>query len=225
MPRGPRLDAPDTLHHVMARGIERRRLFGSATDCEDFVARLAAVVDGTGLRVLAWALVPNHVHLLVRTGPPPLPTAMRRLLTGYAVGYNRRHRRHGHLCQHRDKSIVVEEEPYRLEVTRYIHLHPLRAQVVRDLAALDRYPWSGCRARGRPWTKCWGSLGGSAPAPGNVTASLWRPASPRAGAPSCKGVGCGGAPGAGRGSSPSAAGAKGGPPPSALSDPDPSSSG
>jgi len=143
MPRGPRLDAPGTLHHVMARGIERRCLFETPADRDDFVARLEAVVAATGLQVLAWALLPTHVHLLLRTGPQPLATAMRRLLTGYAVAFNHRHKRHGHLFQNRYKSILVEEEPYLLELTRYIHLNPLRAKVVRDLAALDRYPWTG----------------------------------------------------------------------------------
>lgn len=143
MPRGPRLDAPGTLHHVMVRGIERRRIFETPADRRDFVARLEAVGDATGLRVLAWALLPNHLHLLVRTGKQPLATAMRRLLTGYAVAFNHRHQRHGHLFQNRYKSILVEEEPYLLELTRYIHLNPLRAQVVRDLPALDRYPWTG----------------------------------------------------------------------------------
>lgn len=143
MPRGPRLDAPDTLHHVMARGIEGRRIFETTADCRDFAARLEAVVGATGLRVLAWALLPNHVHLLVRTGQQPLATAMRRLLTGYAVGFNRRHKRRGHLFQNRFKSVLVEEAPYLLELTRYIHLNPVRAGVVRDLGSLDRYPWSG----------------------------------------------------------------------------------
>ncbi len=155
MPRGPRLDAPDTRHHVMARGIERRRLFASAADCEDFVVRLDGVVGATGLRVLAWALLPNHLHLLVRTGRQPLPTAMRRLLTGYAVAFNRRHHRHGHLFQNRYKSIVVEAEPYLLELVRYLHLNPLRATVIPDLHALDRYPWTGHSALlgrvSRPW--------------------------------------------------------------------------
>ena len=59
------------------------------------------------------------------------------------MAFNRRHHRHGHLFQNRYKSIVVEEEPYRLELTRYIHRNPLRAKVVRTLGALDRYPWSG----------------------------------------------------------------------------------
>ena len=155
MPRGPRLDAPDTLHHVMARGIERRRIFETPSDCRDFVARLEVVVGATGLRVLAWAVLPNHVHLLVRTGKAPLANAMRCLLTGYAVGFNRRHKRHGHLFQNRFKSVLVEAERYLLELTRYIHLNPLRGKVVRDLAALDRYLWTGHSALlgrvPRPW--------------------------------------------------------------------------
>jgi len=68
---------------------------------------------------------------------------MRRLLTGYAVSFNHRHQRSGHLFQNRYKSIVCEEEPYLLELVRYIHLHPLRAGLVANLHELDRYPWSG----------------------------------------------------------------------------------
>ena len=107
-------------------------------------------MQATDLTVLAWALLPNHAHLLVRTSPRPHPAgrgalsiAMRRLLTGYAGAFNRRHRRSGHVFQNRYKSILVEEEPYLFELVRYIHLNPLRAGLVRDLASLDRYPWSG----------------------------------------------------------------------------------
>jgi len=67
MPRGARLDAPEALHHVVVRGTERSRLCHEHRDCADFVARLAGVVGRTGLAVLAWALLPNHLHLLVRT--------------------------------------------------------------------------------------------------------------------------------------------------------------
>jgi putative transposase len=70
---------------------------------------------------------------------------MRRLLTGYAQGFNRRHRRRGHLFQNRYKSIVCEEDPYLLELVRYIHLNPLRASSVKNFGELDRYPWSGHR--------------------------------------------------------------------------------
>ena len=112
MPRGPRLDAPDTLHHVMVRGLERRALFRDGRDRADLLARLAAVAQRTGLRVLAWPLLPNHFHLLLLTPRPrlghairhTLAPAMRSLLTGYAGVLNRRHRRGGHLVQNWYKS-------------------------------------------------------------------------------------------------------------------------
>jgi putative transposase len=68
---------------------------------------------------------------------------MRRLLTGYAVSFNRRHRRHGHLFQNRYKSILCQEDPYLLELVRYIHLNPLRAGIVEELKVLDTYPYCG----------------------------------------------------------------------------------
>jgi REP element-mobilizing transposase RayT len=155
MPRQARLDAPETLHHVMVRGLERRVIFRDDTDREDFVSRLAALVEQGALAVYAWALLPNHAHLLIRTGGRPLARSMRSLLTGYAGAFNRRHKRMGHLFQNRYKSIVVEEEPYLLELVRYLHLNPLRAQVVADLRALDRSPWTGHSALlgrlARPW--------------------------------------------------------------------------
>jgi hypothetical protein len=73
----------------------------------------------------------------------PLSYFMRRLLTGYAVSFNRRNKCAGHLFQNRYKSIVCEEEPYLLELVRYIHLNPLRAGMVANLDALDHYRWSG----------------------------------------------------------------------------------
>ena len=163
MPRGPRLDAPGTLHHVMVRGIERRPIFRDDQDRADFVRRVAGLVEAGAVTVYAWALLPNHVHLLLRTGTRPLARSMRSLLTGYAGGFNRRHKRAGHLFQNRYKSIVVEEEPYLLELTRYLHLNPIRAGVVKDLRALDRYPWSGHSALldrvPRPWQAVGALLG------------------------------------------------------------------
>jgi|WetSurMetagenome_2_1015567.scaffolds.fasta_scaffold72667_2 putative transposase len=155
MPRQARLDAPDALHHVMVRGVERTQIFRTDVDRADFVDRLADLVAQGALAVYAWALLPNHAHLLVRTGGRPLPRSMRSLLTGYAGAFNRRHHRAGHLFQNRYKSIVVEEEPYLLELVRYLHLNPLRATVVPDLRTLDRYPWTGHSALvgtvPRPW--------------------------------------------------------------------------
>ena len=143
MPRQPRLDAPGLLQHVMARGIEGRRLFKDDKDRKSFIDRLANILDETQTQCYAWALLPNHFHLLLRTGPIPLSKVMRRLMTGYAVTFNKRHKRSGHLFQNRYKSIVCEEDPYLLELIRYIHLNPLRAELVKDLKELDRYPWTG----------------------------------------------------------------------------------
>jgi putative transposase len=143
MPRQARLDSPGTLHHVMIRGIEGGRIFQDDEDRENFLGRVGQVVERTGTRILAWVLMDNHVHLLLFSGPAGLPTFMRRLLTGYAVWFNRRHRRLGHLFQNRYKSIVCEENPYLLELVRYIHLNPLRAFVVQSVEGLDGYRWSG----------------------------------------------------------------------------------
>jgi hypothetical protein len=68
---------------------------------------------------------------------------MRKLLTGYVVNFNRRHRRYGHLFQNRYKSIICEDDPYLLELTRYIHLNPLRARMVESMNDLCTYPWAG----------------------------------------------------------------------------------
>ena len=143
MPRQARLDAPGTLHHVMIRGIERKRIFREDRDREDFVSRLRSLCRETGTRLLAWSLLNNHAHLLFFSGSSGLSLFMRRLLSGYSQAFNRRHKRNGHLFQNRYKSIICEEEPYLLELVRYIHLNPLRASVVRNLAELDLYTWSG----------------------------------------------------------------------------------
>jgi len=143
MPRGPRLDAPGTLHHVIVRGTEKGLIVRDDRDREAFVARLGDVATLTLTTVYAWALLPNHVHLLVRSGTIGLPSFMRRLLTGYAITFNKRHERHGHLFENRYKSIVCDEDAYFQELVRYIHLNPLRAKLCSDLTELDRYPWCG----------------------------------------------------------------------------------
>lgn len=143
MPRQARLDAPGTLHHIMGRGIEGVKIFRNTRDRKDFLGRLGDLCRAGHIFVYAWALIPNHFHLLVRTGNRDISFGMRKLLTGYVVNFNRRHKRYGHLFQNRYKSIVCENDPYLLELTRYIHLNPLRAGLVDDLEGLTIYPWSG----------------------------------------------------------------------------------
>jgi REP element-mobilizing transposase RayT len=143
MPRKARIDAPGALHHIMVRGIEKRNVFLDNRDREKFLERLGDILEDTETPCYAWALIPNHFHLLLKTGLVPIATIMRRLLTGYAVFFNLRHKRNGHLFQNRYKSILCQEETYLLELFRYIHLNPLRAGLVKDLQELNRYLYGG----------------------------------------------------------------------------------
>ena len=143
MPRKSRIDAPGALHHIIVRGIERRLIFRDDDDRNQFLERLGKLLKETHTPCLAWALIPNHFHLLLKTGQVPIATLMRRLLTWYAVYFNHRHRRHGHLFQNRYKSILCEEEAYLLELVRYIHLNPLRAGILKGLELLEKYIFSG----------------------------------------------------------------------------------
>ena len=143
MPRKGRIDFPGALHHVIIRGINRSSIFMDDDDRRAFISRLARGIDKTKVSCLAWALIPNHVHLLLQTGPHPLTGLMRSLLTGYALYFNKRHHRVGYLFQNRYKSILVDKKIYLIQLVRYIHLNPLRAGLVPDISRLNTYPWSG----------------------------------------------------------------------------------
>lgn len=143
MPRKSRIDAPGALHHIIVRGIEGRNIFRDDKDRNNFLERFGDILSENPTPCFAWALMPNHFHLLLRTASVPIATIMRRLLTGHAVYFNLRHRRHGHLLQNRYKSILCQEDPYLLELVRYIHLNPIRAGLVKDLNTLEKFPFSG----------------------------------------------------------------------------------
>jgi putative transposase len=123
--------------------MERKQIFRDNSDREDFLSRLEKLLPVTGISCFAWALMSNHAHLLLRTGPVPVATLMRRLLTGYAVYFNVRHKRSGRLFQNRYKSILCQEDTYLTELVRYIHLNPLRAGLVKSMAELNRYAYCG----------------------------------------------------------------------------------
>lgn len=127
----------------MGRGLERRSIFSEVADKQDFLDRLVDNLAKSKSQCLAWALLPNHYHLLIRVGSKPLSRLMAPLLGGYGGCYNRRHGRVGYVFQNRFKSILCEEDSYLLELIRYIHLNPVRAKLVCSLEALDRYPWTG----------------------------------------------------------------------------------
>jgi REP-associated tyrosine transposase len=155
MPRLARLDAPGVLHHVMIRGIEGRKIFLGSRDYADFLERLEVLLPETKTSCYAWALLPNHAHFLFRTSDKPLARLMRRLLTGYAVSFNLRNKRQGHLFQNRYKSVVCQEDAYLMELVRYIHLNPVRAGIVADVGELNGYSYCGhCGLMGKrkwPW--------------------------------------------------------------------------
>ncbi len=141
MPRGPRLDYPGALHHVIARGVERRRIFRSDHDRSRFVGCLVELVTSTGAALYAWALMPNH--FLLRTGELPLSQLVHRWLTHYVRNFNLIHRRAGHLFQDRFKNTLLEEDSYLLELVRYIHLNPVRSQLPVTIESLDeRCTWA-----------------------------------------------------------------------------------
>jgi REP element-mobilizing transposase RayT len=143
MPRTARLDLPHLLQHVIVRGVNRCDIFSDDADRTRFVQNLSKLLIQTNTDCLAWSLMANHVHILLRPRSTTLGLFMRRLLTGYAIYFNLRHKRSGHLFQNRYKSIVCEEDTYLLELVRYIHLNPLRAGVVKTIDELDSYTWCG----------------------------------------------------------------------------------
>jgi REP element-mobilizing transposase RayT len=164
MARKSRIDAAGALHPVMVRGIERRTVFRSDADRNHFLERLGEILRETKTTCYAWSPLPDHFHLLLPTGPVPISTVMRRLLTGYALWYNRRYRRHGHLFQKRYESILCQEDSYFLELVRYIHLNPIRAGLVGDLDELGEHlekrrsirgMTKGFWLTGISWGACW----------------------------------------------------------------------
>lgn len=146
MPRQARLDVPGALHHIMVRGINKSNIFEDDQDKAQFLERLGQTVIKGKCSVYAWVLMNNHVHILFKSGEDGVSAVMRKLLTWYALYFNRGHRRSGHLFENRFKSILCDEENYLLTLVRYIHLNPIRAGIVRTLKELDHYPWSGHRA-------------------------------------------------------------------------------
>lgn len=143
MPRKARLDAPGALHHIMVRGIDKTNIFVDHQDKTLFLERLGENITEGQCSVYAWVLMDNHLHILFKSGKHGISVVMRKQLTWYAQYFNHRHKRAGHLFQNRYKSILCDEENYLLALIRYIHLNPVRAQIVKTIGELDRYPWSG----------------------------------------------------------------------------------
>ena len=146
MPRQARLDVSGALHHIMVRGIDKSKIFRDEQDKARFLERLGQNVLDAKCAVYAWVLMDNHVHILFRSGQAGISAVMRKLLTWYAQYFNRRYSRKGHLFENRYKSILCDEDNYLLALVRYIHLNPIRANIIQTIADLDKFPWTGHRA-------------------------------------------------------------------------------
>jgi putative transposase len=143
MPRKARINAAGQCFHVMSRGIEGRDIFADDDDRNSFLRYLAEGLKRTGFQCYAWALMPNHYHLLVRTSEQVLAALMRRLNSKYAQYFGKKHRRCGYLFQDRFRSIATQDQNYVEEIVRYIHLNPIRAGICPNLDQLESYPWTG----------------------------------------------------------------------------------
>lgn len=142
MARRPRVFAPGLLYHVIARGNQRQRTFCTGRDYAAYRERVARYRKSYGVKVYAYCLMPNHVHLLLETSHVPLSRFMQGLQQSYTQYFNRVHHKVGHLFQGRYKAIICEKEEYLLELVRYIHLNPVRSKLVRRA---EEYRYSGHR--------------------------------------------------------------------------------
>ncbi|MBU4304052.1 MAG: transposase [Candidatus Omnitrophica bacterium] len=144
MPRQGRIDYPGALQHIIGRGIERRAIFKEEADKSLFLKIIKGQLSKSSVQIYAWSIMDNHFHILLQTGKTGLSEFMRRILTGYAVNYNKIYNRTGHLFQNRYKSILCDKDEYLLRLIRYIHLNPVKAGVI-DINSLYRYDWTGHR--------------------------------------------------------------------------------
>jgi putative transposase len=143
MPQISRLQFPGSFYHIMARGIDGHNLFNDDDDHYEFLKRLAKSLLNSGYRCITWNLMDNHYHLFVHSSEKPLCSLMRPLNSGYARWYNKKNKRHGYLFQSPFKSVLCQNSHHLSELIRYIHLNPLRANLIDSYAKLSDWKWSG----------------------------------------------------------------------------------
>jgi putative transposase len=143
MARPLRLEFADALYHVTSRGNERRPIFRTIRDRQQFLLFLGIAVKRFGWSLTAWVLMTNHYHLVMQTPEPNLSKGMHWLNSRYANWFNRTHGRCGHLFQGRFKALLVDREAYFADVLRYVVLNPVRANLC---ARPEEYRWSSYRS-------------------------------------------------------------------------------
>ncbi len=143
MSRPLRLEFPDALYHLTARGDRREDIYEDDTDRRAFLEVFTTVLEQFNWACYAYCLMSNHYHLLVRTPDANLSKGMRQLNGIYTQAYNRRHNKTGHLFQGRYQSVLVDEDSYLLELSRYIVLNPVKAGMVKRVG---QWQWSSYQA-------------------------------------------------------------------------------
>jgi REP-associated tyrosine transposase len=143
MARRPRVFAPGLLYHVIVRGNQQRKTFRGDDDYKAYLDRLEHYRAKFHLRIYAYCLMPNHVHLLLESGSEPLSKFMQGLQQSYTQYFNRSYRKVGHLFQGRYRAIICDKDKYLLALLRYIHLNPVRAGLAKRP---EGYVYSGHRS-------------------------------------------------------------------------------
>ncbi len=143
MARPLRADYPGAVHHVMARGHERSRIFRDDRDRNRFLQLLGSAAQDLAIFIHGYCLMDNHYHLLVETPEGGLSRAIKAISGRYSQWFNWRHKRSGHLFEGRFKSVLVQKEKHLLELARYIVLNPVRAGLVERVGD---WRWSNYRA-------------------------------------------------------------------------------
>lgn len=143
MARPLRIELAGGLYHISSRGNRGEETFTDDADRQAFLEILGAVSDRMKWICHAYCLLPNHYHLVVETPQPNLAKGMRQLNGVYTQTFNRRHKRAGHIFQGRYKAVLVDRDPFLLEVIRHVLVSPVQLRLVRDAT---QWRWSSCRA-------------------------------------------------------------------------------
>ncbi len=153
MPRRLRIEFEGAIYHVMARGNARQKIVRDDADRRRLIDSLQRAVVRHGWELLCYVILRNHLHLLLKTPRPNLGTGMQNFLSGYAIWAGRRWRRLGHLFQGRYRAEMIEDESYYWTVSRYVHLNPVRAGLVRRPEQWEWSSYPGYRdlRRAQPW--------------------------------------------------------------------------
>lgn len=152
MARPLRIQYPGAWYHVTCRGNERGAIYRDDKDRRKFLERLEESLRDFSVEVHCYCLMSNHFHFLLKTRLANLDRFMQQFNTTYIVYFNKRHKRSGHLYQGRYKAILVDADSYLLELSRYIHLNPVRLKRLKEsslkekIDVLEQYLWSSYRA-------------------------------------------------------------------------------